>query len=92
MNDRESLIKAHYCKSILNVASISTDQEARGLMDGVTTEQSTPNTSGPMAEAERAALTAIRDLAVHRRDSILPQSAMTRAMQAVEFWLSVHHR
>ncbi len=67
MNDRESLIKAHYCKSILNVASVSTDQEARGLMEGVTNEQSTPNTSGRMAEAERAALTAIRQLATSAR-------------------------
>lgn len=92
MNDRESLIKAHYCKSILKVASISTHQEASGLMEGVTTVQSTPNTSGPMAKAEGAALTAIRDLVVHRRDSILPQSAMTRAMKAIELWLSVHHR
>jgi hypothetical protein len=93
MNDRESLIKAHYCRSILKVASISTDREARGLTEGVTTAQSTANTSGPMAEAERAALTAIRELAGHRRDSTLPKNSIpwTRAMQAIELWLNVHN-
>lgn len=63
-------------------------------MEGVTKEQSTANTSDRMAEVERAALTAIRELAKHRHDSILPQSSIpwTRAMQAIEIWLNVHHR
>lgn len=62
-------------------------------MEGVTTEESTANTSGPMAEAEGAALTAIRELAGHQRDSTLPRSSFewTRAMQAIEIWLNVHN-
>ncbi|WP_441228073.1 hypothetical protein AB7813_08965 [Tardiphaga sp. 20_F10_N6_6] len=62
-SDEQSLIKARYCRSILKVAAISTDSEARGLLEGLATEQPTSNTSAAMAEAERAALSAIRDLA-----------------------------
>ncbi len=56
MSDDQSLIKARYCRSILKVVAISTDQEARILLNSLATEQPTPNTSAPMAEAERAAL------------------------------------
>jgi hypothetical protein len=38
LSDEQSLIKARYCQSILNVAAIRADQEARALMEGLTTE------------------------------------------------------
>ncbi len=90
-SDEQSLIKARYCRSILKVAAISTDQEARALMEGLTTEQPTSNTSAPMAEAERTALAAIRELAGHQHGRTVPQNSneWLRAMRAIEFWLSV---
>jgi hypothetical protein len=63
MSDDQSLIKARYCRSILKVAAISTDQEARILLNGLATEKPTSDTSAPMAQAERAALASIRELA-----------------------------
>ncbi len=92
MSDDQSLIKARYCRSILKVAAISTDQEARGLLQGLATEQPTPNTSAPMAEAERVALTAIRDLAGYQHGRSVPQSSSEwiRAARAIQLWLNVH--
>jgi hypothetical protein len=93
-SDEQSLIKARYCRSILKVAAISTDQEARGLLEGLATEQPTTNTSDPMAEAERAALAAIRELAGHQhgRSAAHGSSEWQRAMRTIEFWLNVHDR
>jgi hypothetical protein len=90
MSDDQSLIKARYCRSILKVAAISTEQEARILLNGLATEQLTPNTSPAMAEAERAALTAIRDLAGYQHGRSVPQnsSEWMRAARAIQ--LSPH--
>ncbi|NUU40386.1 hypothetical protein [Tardiphaga robiniae] len=90
--DEQSLVKARYSRSILKVAAISTDQEARILLNGLATEQITANTSSPMAEAERAALTAIRDLAGYQLGRSVPQSSSEwmRAARAVQLWLNVH--
>jgi hypothetical protein len=92
MSDDQSLIKARYCRSILKVAAISTDQEARGLLESLSTEQPTSNTSAPMAEAERAALAAIRDLAGYQHGRSVPQtsSEWMRAARAIQLWLNVH--
>ncbi|WP_092147049.1 hypothetical protein [Bradyrhizobium sp. NFR13] len=94
MSDDQSLIKARYCRSILKVAAISTDQEARGLLEGLATEQPTPNTSPAMAEAERAALSAIRDLAGYQHGRSVPQSSSEwmRAARAVQLWLNVNDK
>ncbi|QND75159.1 hypothetical protein [Tardiphaga robiniae] len=94
MSDDQSLIKARYCRSILKVAAISNDQEARGLIEGLATEQPTPNTSAPMAEAERAALAAFRILAGHQHGRSVPQTSneWVRAVRAIEYWLSIHDR
>jgi hypothetical protein len=90
--DEQSLIKARYCRSILKVAAISTDTEARVLLEGLTTEVSTPNMSGPMAAAEGAALTAIRELAgIQHGRNVHPTSVeWVRAVRAMEYWLKVH--
>jgi hypothetical protein len=90
--DDQSLIKARYRRSILKVDAISTDQEARGLLESLATEQPTPNTSAPMAEAERAALAAIRDLAGYHQGRSMSQSSRewVRAARAVQFWLSAN--
>ncbi|MGM4923226.1 hypothetical protein AB8A31_10000 [Tardiphaga sp. 804_B3_N1_9] len=92
MSDNQSLIKARYCRSILKVAAISTDQEARGLLESLATEQPTPNTSAPMAAAESASLAAIRDLAGFQRGRSVPQSSSEwmRAARAIQLWLNVH--
>jgi hypothetical protein len=92
MSDEQSLIKARYCRSILKVAAISTDQEARGLLESLASEQPTPNTSAPMVEAERAALAAIRELARYQHGRSVPQtsSEWTRAVRAVQLWLNVY--
>ncbi|WP_441252673.1 hypothetical protein AB8A28_24875 [Tardiphaga sp. 71_E8_N1_1] len=93
-SDEQSLIKARYCRSILKVAAISTEQEARILLNGLATEQLTSNTSAPMAEAERAALAAIRELAgyLHGRIAHQGSTEWSRAMRGVENWLNVHDR
>jgi hypothetical protein len=92
MSDDQSLIKARYCRSILKVAAISTEQEARILLNGLATEQVTTNTSPAMAEAERVALTAIRDLAGYQHGRSVPQSSSEwmRAARAIQLWLNVH--
>ncbi|MDR6659775.1 hypothetical protein J2W51_002345 [Tardiphaga robiniae] len=92
MSDEQSLIKARYCRSILKVAAISTEQEARGLLESLATEQLTPNTSAPMAEAERTALAAIRDLTGFQRGRSVPQSSSEwmRAARAIQLWLNIH--
>ncbi|WP_441229384.1 hypothetical protein AB7828_03365 [Tardiphaga sp. 215_C5_N2_1] len=89
--DERSLVKARYCRSILKVAAISTDREARILLDGLATEQVTANTSALMAEAERTALAAIRDLAGYQHGRSVPQSSSEwmRAARAIQSWLSV---
>jgi len=94
MSDNQSLIKARYCRSILKVAAISTDQESRGLLESLATEQPTPNTSAPMAEAERAALAAIRDLAGYQYGRSVPQSSSEwmRAARSVQLWLKVNDK
>lgn len=94
MSDGQSLIKARYCRSILKVAAISTDQEVSILLNGLATEQPTLDTSGPMAQAERAALVSIRELAGHQhgRSAFQGSSEWLRAMRAVELWLNVHDR
>jgi hypothetical protein len=91
--DEQSLIKARYFRSILKVATISSDLEARQLLDGLTTEQPTADTSATMAEAERAALTTIRELAGHQHGRSTPQSSTEwlRAIRAIESWLSIDH-
>jgi hypothetical protein len=93
MGDDESLIKARYCRSILKVAAISTEQEARGLLDGLTTEQPTSDTSAPMAQAERAALATIRELGKYQHGRTASQSSTEwlRAMRAIELWLNIHN-
>jgi hypothetical protein len=92
MSDEQSLIKARYCRSILKVAAISTEQEARILLNGLATEQVTTDTSAAIAEAERAALTAIRDLARYQHGRSVPQSSSEwmRAARAIQLWLNVH--
>jgi len=62
------------------------------LLESLATEQPTPHTSAPMAEAERAALTAIRDLAGYHHGRSVPQSSSEwmRAARAIQFWLNVH--
>jgi hypothetical protein len=94
MSDDQSLIKARYCRSILKVVAISTDQEARNLLNGLATEQPTSDTSAPMAHAERAALASIRELAGYQHGRHAPQnsSEWLRAMRALELWLNVHDR
>jgi hypothetical protein len=94
LSDDQSLIKARYCKSIMNVTSISTDAEASILITGLTNEQPTSNTSAPMAEAERAALAAIRILAGLQHGRSVPQTSheWLRAVRAVEYWVSIHDR
>jgi uncharacterized protein YbjT (DUF2867 family) len=89
--DEQSLIKARYCRSILAVAAISTDQEARVLLEGLATEQPTSNASLPMSEAERAALSAIRELAGYQNGRSAPVSSTEwmRAARAIQFWLDV---
>ena len=89
--DEQSLIKARYGRSILKVAAISTDHEARILLNGLATEQPTPNTSAAMAEAERAALAALRELAGAQYGRSIPQSSSewTRATRAIQLWLTV---
>lgn len=91
MTDDQSLIKARYCRSILKVAAISTDSEARMLLQNLTTETPTPSVSAPMAEAERAALSAIRDLAGYHHSRSIPQSSTEwmRAARAIQAWLNV---
>jgi hypothetical protein len=93
-SDDQSLIKARYCRSILKVAAISTEQEARTLLNGLATEQPTSNTSAAMAEAERAALATIRDLAGYLQSRIAHHGSTewVRAMRAIENWLNVHDR
>ena len=90
--DEQSLIKARYCRSILKVAAISTDQEARILLNGLATEQPTSDTSAPMAQAERAALASIRELAGYQHGRHAPQgsSEWMRATRAIQLWLNVH--
>jgi hypothetical protein len=94
MSDAQSLIKARYCRSILKVAAISTEQEARGLLEGLATEQLTSNTSPPMAQAERAALATIRELGKyqHGRSAFPRSTEWVRAMRAVDLWLNVLDR
>ena len=94
MSDDQSLIKARYCRSILKVAAISTDQEARGLLESLATEQPTPGASAPMAEAERAALAAIRDLTGYQHGRIAHQGSTewVRAMRAIQNWLNIRDR
>jgi hypothetical protein len=89
-SDEQSLIKARYCRSILKV--VSTDLEARGLLEGLATEQPTSDTSAPMAQAEEAALTSIKELARYQHGRNAPHNSTewVRAARAVEFWLSVH--
>lgn len=60
------------CRSILKVATIGTDHVARILLRGLATEQPTPDASKAMAEAERAALTAIRDFAGYQHGRSVP--------------------
>jgi hypothetical protein len=90
-SDEQSLIKARYCRSILKVTAISTEQEARSLLEGLTTEQPTANTSTAMAEAEQSALDAIRELAgrQHGRSALQISNEWLRAVRAIESWLSL---
>ena len=92
MSDDQSLIKARYCRSILKVVAISTDEEARILLNSLATEQPTPNTSAPMAEAERAALAAIRELGGYQHGRSVPQSSgeWMRAARAIQLWLNAY--
>jgi hypothetical protein len=89
-SDEQSLIKARYCRSILKVAAISTEQDTRLLLEGLTTEQPTANTSAPIAEAEQAALSAIRELAgyQHGRSPSGGSTEWMRAARAIQAWLT----
>jgi hypothetical protein len=89
--DERSLIKGRYCRSILKVAAISTDHEARILLNGLATEQPTPHASAAMTDAERAALAAIRELAGHQHARSAPEgsSEWMRAARAIQLWLNV---
>ena len=89
--DEQSIVKARYCRSIMKVAAISTEQEARILLNGLATEQPTHGTSAAMAEAERAALAAIRDLAGYQYGRSVPHSSSEwmRAARAIQAWLTV---
>lgn len=89
MSNAISLLKANYCRSILRTASIGTDSETRRLIDGLATERPTPDTSPVVAEAEQAAITAIRELADHLTGNSASSAGMqwTRAGRAIEQWI-----
>jgi hypothetical protein len=89
MTDAISMLKANYCRSIMRTASIGTDIETRRLIDGLTTERPTPDTSLVVAEAEKAALTAIKELADQLNGSSIGSAGMqwTRAGRAIERWI-----
>lgn len=89
MSDGISLLKARYCRSILKTASIASDQEARRLIGGLTTERQTDGTTESVASAEKLALSAIDGLAKQlqaKRGGFAPTD-WSRAEQAVESWL-----
>lgn len=87
MTNAISLLKANYCRSIVRTASIGTDNETRRLIDGLTTESPTPDTSPDVAEAERSALAAIRDLADQLNGRSRRGMEWTKAGRAIERWI-----
>jgi hypothetical protein len=91
MSNANSLLKANYCRAIMKAANHGPDSEARRLVDGLTTEVTTPGTTPQAAEAEREALLAIHALSQHLHGRMRATSGLewTRATLAIDRWVEV---
>lgn len=89
MSNAISLLKANYCRAIMRTAEIGTESEARRMVDGLTTETSTPDTTPAVSQAEREALLAIHDLAehLHIRGGSVRGHEWNRATQSIAAWV-----
>lgn len=94
MSNAISELKARYCRSILCTAALGPDETAHRLVDALTTERPTSGTSPDIAEAERAALSAIETLAhqLHGRSVAYVSGEWTRANDAVRRWVDLAER
>lgn len=93
MSNAISHLKARYCRSIMNTASISPDAEARRLIDGLTTELLTKDASPAVAAAEQAAHACVSVLADRLISTTMSGAALewARTRKAVLHWIDVSH-
>lgn len=89
MSNGISLLKARYCLSVMGAASGSSDEQARHLIDCLTTESPTGGTSRAVAEAEADAYEAIHRLSQRMADRSMAavSGEWDRAKQAVLRWI-----
>lgn len=89
MSNAISHLKARYCRSIMNTASISPEMEARHLIDRLTTELPTSGASPAVATAERDAYACIHVLADRLTAATISGAALewTKARKAVLHWI-----
>jgi hypothetical protein len=98
MSNAISHLKARYCRSIMNTASISPEIEARHLIDGLATELPTSGASPAVAAAERDAYECIHALADRLTAATISGAALewAKARKAVLRWIETcandHHR
>ena len=91
MSNAISHLKARYCRSIMNTASISPDTEARHLIDALTTERPTANVSPAVATAERDAYQCFHTLSDRLTGTTMSAAALewARARKAILRWIDI---
>jgi hypothetical protein len=89
MTDHISLLKANYCRAVLNTAAHSPDDDARRLLKGLATERATENTTEHVSRAEESALEAIRVFSskLERGEAKPTGFDLSRTLTAVETWI-----
>lgn len=89
MSNAISHLKARYCRSIMNTASISPEMEARHLIDGLATELPTSGVSSAVAAAEQDAYACIHVLADRLTAATISGAALewAKARKAVLRWI-----
>jgi hypothetical protein len=89
MSNAISHLKARYCRSIMNTASISPEAEARHLIDGLTTELPTSDTSPAVAAAEQEAYNCLRALADRLTSTTMSGAALelAKTRKAILRWM-----
>lgn len=89
MSNAISHLKARYCRSIMNTASISAELEARRLIDALATELPTPGASPAVTAAEHAAYDCIHALADRMVSATISGAALewSRARKSILHWI-----
>ena len=91
MSDHVSFLKARYCMAVLRTATISPLEEARHLIECLSTEFPTPDTSRAVQIAERNAFASI--LTLHERFADRSSASVAgewkSAVDAVLSWIDI---